>query len=79
MSEKNINEVRNIVKEIKISIKELLPKKGSVFGVFLVNVFECRKIKTRKTPNTDTFHAVNHKKKKTICNGAKEMVLEHPA
>ena len=42
----------------------------SVFRVFLVSIFphldwiflriqsECRKIQTRKTPNTDTFHAV---------------------
>ena len=28
------------------------------FGVFLRIPFECGKIRTRKTPNTDTFHAV---------------------
>ena len=49
--------------------------KVSVFGVFLVRIFphsdwirrdvslliyfECRKIRTRKTPNADTFHAVD--------------------
>ena len=33
--------------------------KVSVFGVFLVRIpSECRKIWTRKTKNTDTFHAV---------------------
>ena len=33
--------------------------KVSVFGVFLVCTQpECGKIRTRKTPNTDTFHAV---------------------
>ena len=33
--------------------------KLSVFGVFLVHIqSECRKIQTRKTLNTDTFHAV---------------------
>ena len=39
--------------------------KVSVFGVFLVRVFspfriqsDCGKIRTRKTPNTDTFYAV---------------------
>ena len=33
--------------------------KVSVFGVFLVRIqFKCGKIRTRKTPNTDTFHAV---------------------
>ena len=42
--------------------------KVSVFGVFLVRIFpyhsvslhiqsECEKLRTRKTPNTDTFHA----------------------
>ena len=31
----------------------------SVFGVILVRIqSECRKIRTRITPNTDTFHAV---------------------
>ena len=28
-------------------------------GVFLLIQSECGKIRTRKTPNTDTFHAVN--------------------
>ena len=31
----------------------------SVFGFFLVRIqSECEKIRTRKTPNTDAFHAV---------------------
>ena len=31
----------------------------SVFGVFLIRIHsECGKLSTRKTPNTDTFHAV---------------------
>ena len=31
----------------------------SVFGDFLVRIqSECRKVRARKTPNTDTFHAV---------------------
>ena len=34
--------------------------KVSVFGLFLVRIrSECGKIRTRKTPNTDTFHAVS--------------------
>ena len=33
--------------------------KVSVFGVFLVHIhFKCGKIRTRKTPNTDTSQAV---------------------
>ena len=33
--------------------------KVSAFGSFLVHIqFECEKIRARKTPNTDTFHAV---------------------
>ena len=33
--------------------------KKSLFGVFLVHIqSKCGKIRTRKTPNTDTFHAV---------------------
>ena len=32
---------------------------GSVFGVFRIRIQpECAKIPTRKTPDTDTFHAV---------------------
>ena len=49
-----------------------LRKKVSVFGVILVRIFphsewifriqsECRKIRTRITPNTDTFYAVSTK------------------
>ena len=30
------------------------------YAAFLCIQFECRKIRTRKTPNTDTFHAVFH-------------------
>ena len=34
----------------------------SVYGIILVRIqFECTKIRTRITPNTDTFHAVTLK------------------
>ena len=33
--------------------------KEAVFGVFLIRIqSECGKIRTRKTPNTDTFQAM---------------------
>ena len=52
--------------------------KSPVFGIILVHIFrhsvwvslciqsECGKIRTRITPNTDTFHAVNTKRIKWI-------------
>ena len=51
----------------KVATKSFTAGKVSVFGVFLVRIFrhsgwirrdiwfECEKIRTRKTPNTDTF------------------------
>ena len=49
-----------------VSTRNIFPlalSKVSVFGVFLVRIFQhiqskCRKIWTRETPNTDPFHAV---------------------
>ena len=46
----------------------------SVFGVFLVRIqSECGKIRARKTPSKDAFHAgslpINVNKFKTICKG----------
>ena len=35
--------------------------KVSVFGVFLIRIFLCRKIRIRKSPNTYTFNAVKIK------------------
>ena len=38
---------------------EITLREMPVFGVFLVRIqSECGKIRTRKTPNTDTFHAL---------------------
>ena len=35
-------------------------RKMSVFGVYLVRIqSECRQVRTRKTPNTNTIHAVS--------------------
>ena len=40
-------------------LKKSTAWKRSRFGVFLVRLqFECGKIRTKKTPNTDNFHAV---------------------
>ena len=63
--------------------------KMSPSGVFLVRIFphldwiwrdslhnqsECRKIQTRKTPNTEIFHAVITKQDKTLlCNSIKSL------
>ena len=41
------------------SLNDTLCKKVSVFGVIPVRVqFECRKVRTRITPNTDTLYAM---------------------
>ena len=41
------------------SLKHCTARKVSVFGIFLARFhFECGNKRTRKTPNTDTFHAV---------------------
>ena len=43
-----------------VTLKSCNAQKMSVFGVILVRIqSECRKIKTRITPNTGTFHAVS--------------------
>ena len=43
-----------VPKHFKRTLREV-----SIFGVFLVRIqSECGKIRTRKTPNTDIFHAV---------------------
>ena len=44
---------------LKFLIDMYTARKLSVFGVFLVRIqSQCGKIRTRKTPNTDPFHAV---------------------
>ena len=43
----------------RVFLRSITAKKKSVFGVILVLIqSECRKMRTRIIPNTDTFHAV---------------------
>ena len=58
----------------QLGIEVITTWKVSVFGVFLVRIqSECRKIRTRKTPNMDTLHAVNICKIITIFKGTEDL------
>ena len=54
----------------KISLNRYTAENMCVFGVFLVRIqSKCGKIRSRKTPNTDTIHAV-------ILRGSQEAVAQ---